>query len=136
MVDVGGMLRGDGTERRYYATPDDRAVKSAAQTWDEEKSLDYCCRLVLSAVDDVTRISVSVHHGHHIATLYTSRVWQQEHCQAVSGWGPTTDLAVRELAFRWRVLMGQSWLSCNHVRRMGIRGPMFLRLVAALGEAE
>ena len=130
------MLNGDGAERRYYATPDDRAVKAAASRWDDERSLAYCCGLVFDSVDATTRLAVTVHEGHHIATLYTSREFEVEHCQAVSGWGPTTEMAVRELAFRWRVLMGGSWLSGDHVKRLGLRGPMMARLVAALNDPD
>lgn len=124
----GSYLSGEGRERRYYAVPDDRLVKSAAHAWAEKVALEDCATIVLSTVGGLVRLSVGEYDGGLVATLYTTRIYSVPHVQAVSGWGPTAELAIRELAFRWQVLMGRSWLTEQHVVRAGVRSILLVRL--------
>lgn len=132
MTESDKFLAGEGAERRYYAVPDDRSVKVARDTWCEDVALAYCLDVVLGDVGGLVRLSMGEWSGHKVATLYTGMLYLQPHVQAVSGWGATSVQAIRELAFRWDILMGRSWLSKNHIVRAGLRGPLLARLAMAM----
>ena len=125
-------LAGEGRERRYYAVPDDRAVKVGASMWQSEMPLGAAFELVSSALEVTTRISISVWHGHTVATLYTTDLYPEDHVQAVSGWGDNASEAMLELAYRWVVLMGRSWFICDHVVRKHCRDAVTRRVNAAI----
>lgn len=134
MARIVPTLAGEGKERRYYAVPDDRAVKVGAAVWSDEMPVDAALAMVGAALSTTTRMSITVWHGHTVATLYTLESYDTPHCQAVSGWGDSATDAVLELAYRWHVLMGRSWLVSDHVWRKFLRTVVTMRVNAAIEE--
>lgn len=123
---------GEGKERRYYPVPDDRAIKVGGVMWAVEMPLGACYEIVGVALGTSTRLAITVWHGHYVATLYTSEVYSAPQVQAVSGWGDTASQAMVELAYRWHVLMGRSWLTDNHVVRKHLREIVTNRVISAI----
>jgi hypothetical protein len=102
--------------RRFARLPHDRQVEATAQEWYADCSAYRAIELLLPEIERGAFLAHTRYNKRCCATLTRDGDDLTEECNAVAGWGKTPAFALVDLAFRWCVLMHQSWLAACHVR--------------------
>jgi len=96
--------------RRYARLPRDAMVMRDMEEWAEICTVDGAMALLLPRLDWGDNLTVGMWHYTHYACLTTAQPIMPIGINAVSAWGKKTSAdALVSLAFKWAVLMGESW---------------------------
>ena len=101
--------------RRFARLPHDREVERTAQEFYQDCSAYRAIELLLPEIERGAFMGHTRYNNRCCATLTRDGDDLSDACNAVAGWGKTPAYALVDLAFRWCVLMRQSWLPAQHV---------------------
>lgn len=105
--------------RRFARIPHDRETERIAQEWYADCDAARAFALLLPEIERGAFLAHTRYNARCCATLTRDGSNLEDEPNAVSGWGGTPTLALSDLAFRWCVLMRQSWLRSQHVPLVG-----------------
>lgn len=102
--------------RRFVRLPHDSQVERTAQEWYADCDALRAIELLMPEIERGAFLSHTRYAKRCCATLTRDGDEMQELPNAVSGWSTTPAGALSDLAFRWCVLMRQSWLPIMHAK--------------------
>ena len=114
-MDTHQLSEGYGRRRRFARLPHDRQVERSAKEWADECSGYRAIELLLPEIQRGAFLSHGRYGNRCVATLTRDGDQAAGMADAVSGWGGNAEYALSDLAFRWCILMHQTWMTAMHV---------------------